>query len=233
MTRTQDMLQELGSTENPLTALEIDQRPLWRGGLHALAVIAVVPLLTVLAVSTTSPHALVAVLVYAVGLTATFGVSALYHRLPHSSPKVRRAYQRADHATIFLGIGGTCTPVCLVGLPPAWGIPVLSIVGAGVAFGIACSFIQRRWAEITSGALYIVVSWVVIITMPALVINQGWAPALLIAIGGVLYTTGAILFARGVPVLSVRVFGYHEVWHTFTILAAGCHFAAVWLLVHP
>ncbi len=221
------MLQELGSCD---VLPPIDERPLWRGWMHQVTVIAAIPWLVLLAVSATSTRALVAVLVYAFGFTATFGVSTLYHRLPHATPAIRSRFQRADHATIFLCIGGTCAPLCLVGLPLAWGIPLLSVVGVGVVVGITCSLIRRRWADITSGALYIVVGWVAIIAMPPLISYRGWWPAVLIALGGVLYTTGAVLFAKGVPALSKRVFGYHEVWHTFTVLAAGCHFAAVWSL---
>lgn len=233
MSRTADVLQELGSCEIvPLVDAAPPQRPLWRGWLHQVTVIAALPLLVVLAVTTSSARELVAVLIYAVGFTATFGVSTLYHRLPHSSPAVRSRFQRADHATIFLCIGGTCAPLCLLGLPAAWGIPLLSVVGMGVAVGMTCALIRRRWAEITSGALYIVVGWVAIIAMPPLIMYRGWTPAILIALGGVLYTVGAVLFAKGVPTLSRRVFSYHEVWHTFTVLAAGCHFAAVWSLTH-
>jgi hemolysin III len=227
MSRAADVLQELGSCDATPT---LDERPLWRGWLHQVTVLVAMPLLVMLAVSATSTRALVAVIVYAVGFTATFGVSTLYHRLPHATPAARSRFQRADHATIFLCIGGTCVPLCLVGLPLGWGIPLLSVVGVGVAVGITCSLIRRRWAEITSGALYIVVGWVAIIAMPPLIDHRGWTPAILIAIGGVLYTTGAVLFAKGVPKLSRRVFGYHEVWHTFTVLAAGFHFAAVWSL---
>jgi hemolysin III len=200
--------------------------------LHQLGVVVSVPMLIILAASTKSAHALVAVLIYAVGLTATFAVSALYHRTPNASARWRSRLQRADHATIYLAIGGTCTPVCLIGLPAAWGVPLLAAVGAGVAGGIACSLIRRRWAEITSGVLYIAIGWSALVVLPPLITHTGWAPALLMTIGGVLYTVGAILFSRGVPQLSQRVFGYHEVWHTFTLLAAGCHFAAVWLLAH-
>lgn len=231
LTRAVDLLRELGSAESLPVVPETTPRPVWRGRLHQLAVVVSIPLMVILAVSTTSAHALVAVVIYGVGLSATFGVSALYHRLVDVPPHWRSRLQRADHATIYLGIGGTCTPVCLVGLPPAWGIPILSVVGVGVTGGIVCSLIRRRWAEITSGVLYIAVGWSVVVAFPPLVIHSGWVPASLVAIGGVLYTVGAVLFSRGVPRLSLRVFGYHEVWHTFTVLAAGCHFAAVWQLV--
>jgi hemolysin III len=230
--RAADILQELGSVDALPVVRDAPQRPLWRGRLHQLGAVVSVPMLIILAASTTSAHALVAVLIYAVGLSATFAVSALYHRTPNAPPRWRSRLQRADHATIYLAIGGTCTPVCLIGLPSAWGVPLLATVAAGVAGGITCSLIRRRWAEITSGVLYIAVGWSTVVVLPPLIRYTGWAPALLIAIGGVLYTVGAILFSRGVPRLSLRVFGYHEVWHTFTLVAAGCHFAAIWLLVH-
>ncbi len=229
--RMVDMLQELGSPETLPVVVEPTLRPLWRGRLHQLGVLVSIPMLVILAVSTTSTRELVAVLIYAVGLSATFGVSAIYHLTPNAPPHWRSRLQRADHATIYLGIGGTGTPVCLIGLPMAWGIPILSVVAAGVAGGIVCSLIRRRWAEITSGVLYIAVGWSVVVALPALVIHSGWVPAMLVALGGVLYTVGAFFFSKGIPQLSLRVFGYHEVWHTFTLLAAGCHFAAVWLLV--
>lgn len=232
LARVANQLQELGSVDALPVSAEPGQRPLWRGRLHQFGVIVSVPMLVILAVSTASATQLVAVLIYAVGLAATFGVSALYHLTPGAPPRWRSRLQRADHATIYLGIGGTCTPVCLIGLPAAWGIPTLAVVGAGVIGGITCSLIPRRWAEIASGVLYIAVGWSVVVVLPALVIHSGWAPALFIAGGGVLYTVGAFLFSKGIPRLSLRVFGYHEVWHTFTLLAAGCHFVAVWLLVH-
>lgn len=230
--RVADLLQELGSPDALPVGVESAPRPRWRGRLHQFGVVVSIPLLVVLAVSTSSTHELVAVLIYAVGLSATFGVSAIYHLTPNAPPRWRSRLQRADHATIYLGIGGTCTPVCLVGLPPAWGIPALAVVGTGVAGGIACSLIPRRWAEVASGVLYIAVGWSVVVVMPPLVIHSGWVPSLLIALGGVLYTVGAFLFSKGIPRLSLRFFGYHEVWHTFTLLAAGCHFVAVWLLVN-
>lgn len=212
-------------------SIESAQRPLWRGRLHQLGVVISVPMLVILVISTSSTAALVAVMVYSVGLSATFGVSALYHRLSNVSPRWRSRLQRADHATIYLAIGGTCTPVCLVGLPAVWGVPMLAVVGVGVAGGIVSSLIRRRWAEITSGVLYIAIGWSVVLVLPPLIIHSGWAPALLVTIGGVLYTVGAFLFSRNIPRLSSRVFSYHEVWHSFTLLAAGCHFAAVSLLV--
>ena len=171
--RAATMLQEIGSADALPVVPEVPLRPLWRGRLHQLGVVICVPPLVILAASTTSTRALVAVLIYAVGLTATFAVSAVYHRLPNVSPRWRSRLQRADHATIYLAIGGTCTPVCLVGLPAAWGIPTLSVVGAGVAGGIVCALIRRRWAEITSGVLYIAVGWSVVVAFPALVIHSG------------------------------------------------------------
>lgn len=227
------MLQELGSVDDLPVFTAAAPRPRWRGRLHQIAVVVSVPLLIVLAASTSSARALVAVLIYAAGLSATFAVSALYHRTPNAPARWRSRFQRADHATIYLAIGGTCAPVCLIGLPLAWGIPMLAVVGAGVAAGITCSLIRRRWAEIASGLLYIVVGWSALVVVIPLINHNGWTPAVLFAVGGVLYTVGAVLFARGVPRLSVHLFGYHEVWHAFTLLAAACHFTAIWLLARP
>lgn len=222
-------LHEKGPSLEFLT--ELASRPLWRGRLHQFAFFTVLPFLSMLLLSATTVKARVAMAVYAVGLSATFGVSAVYHRWAKTE-RSRAIWQRADHATIFLGIAGTFTPICLLGVSSDWAAPLLALVALGAAAGIACALIPRRGASIAAGVLYIVVGWVGALALPALVAHAGWTPALLVAAGGVLYTVGAVLFARGVPRLSPRVFGYHEVWHVFTVLAASCHLLAVWSLAN-
>jgi hemolysin III len=175
--------------------------------------------------------ALVSSLVFVVGIGTTFTVSALYHRLPHATERARAMFRSADHATIFVGIAGSYTPVCALAVPTALGVPLLIGVWLGAGFGAICALSSTRWCRIVHNVMYIALGWVGIVALPSLISGPGWHVALWVIAGGLLYTVGAVLFARQAPRLSPRTFGYHEVWHTFTVAAAGCHFVAVLQLV--
>jgi hemolysin III len=128
---------------------------------------------------------------------------------------------------IYLLIAGTYVPLCLVAMPPAWGIPMLAIVGSLAALGVILKLAFFHGARYVSYSLYIVMGWVAVVATPVLVDNLTGVQFGLIVAGGVAYTVGF-------PVLLVRrpnpwpsTFGYHEVWHLLTVVAAGLHFAAV------
>ena len=168
--------------------------------------------------------------VYGAALLIGYGTSAGYHRLARSE-RATRIMQRLDHSTIFILIVGTYTPVCLLGLPRAWGIPLLSVVGVGALVGILAkqfAFSRLGWLEY---ALYPILGWAAIAAWPALVHSLSGLELTLIVAGGLLYTLG-------IPVLVVErpnpwpyTFGYHEIWHGATVAAGICHFAAVGLLL--
>lgn len=207
------------------------ERPRWRGHIHQWSTVALAPVFVMLVWSAPTWAATVAVAVYAVAISSTFAVSAAYHRLPHATACARAAFRRADHATIFVGIAGTYTPVCLLGLPPVWGLPLLVVAWSVAAVGVTLAVRTSKLATRVEAVLYGVAGWACVVAVPVLVVTVGWAPVALIAAGGVLYSVGALLFARGRPRLRPATFGYHEVWHAFTVAAAVCHLAAIWMLV--
>jgi hemolysin III len=134
---------------------------------------------------------------------------------------------------IFVLIAGTYTPICLLALPPAWGVPLLVVVWAVAIAGIALKMAKLGNGPGSNGSwLYIVMGWAAIVAVPALVTSLTGVQLALMAVGGVLYTGGAIVLARRWPDPLPRTFGYHEIWHTITVAAGGCHFALVALLVH-
>ena len=132
---------------------------------------------------------------------------------------------------IFVLIAGTYTPVSLLVLNGPWAIALLSVVWAGAITGVLLKqFGMERTRKIT-GAMYIVLGWVAVIAAPWFVTRMS-APVLsLIAAGGILYTVGAIIFARKRPDPNPAVFGYHEVWHVAVVAASLCHYVAILLLV--
>ena len=169
---------------------------------------------------------MVAASVYAASLLLLFGTSASYHRLA-KSVRARQIMQRLDHSMIYVLIAGTYVPLCLVGLPRAWGIPVLAVVCVCGAVGMVMKLTCFSRAQWLSYSLYPIMGWVAVIAAPALIAHLTPLQLGLIAAGGVAYSIG-------LPVLLIRrpdpwptVFGYHEVWHLLTVVAAALHFAAV------
>lgn len=202
------------------------QRPTWRGVLHAATALVTVPAGTIMA-AVTHGVAIVATIVFSATLALTFGVSACYHRLARTV-RSQHIMRRVDHAGIYLLIAGTYTPICLLGMPNRWGITMLVVVWVGALCGVALKLSGRAWR--TGTALYLVLGWLAAIALPVLWMTSGPVVAGLVVLGGLIYTAGAVGFATHRPKLAPATFGYHEMWHVATILAAGTHFAAVVLL---
>ncbi len=206
--------------------LSVLERPLWRGAMHAGAFFAAIPAGIVLIVVADGAAATVAAAIYSVTLLLLFGTSASYHRLAHSV-RAREVMQRLDHSMIYLLIAGTYAPICLVALPPAWGIPMLAVVGTLAVIGMVLKLGFFHGARLVSYSLYLVMGWVAIIAAPALVTNlTGLQLGLMIA-GGLAYTVGFPVLVRRRPDPWPKTFGYHEVWHLLVVVAAVLHFAAV------
>jgi len=205
-------------------------KPLWRGRIHQVAFFVSIPAGVALVLVADGWVARVAASVYAISLVALFGASAAYHRGRWTPPALRRM-KRLDHSMIFVLIAGSYTPVALLALDGPWTIVILSIVWTGAATGIVLKLVRIDGFNVLTGALYMVLGWLVVIALPRMI--QGMSPAALVLaiVGGVLYTVGAIVFATRHPDPAPTVFGYHEVWHAFMVAAAACHFAMVTILV--
>ena len=164
-----------------------------------------------------------AVAIYGLGLVALFTGSATYHRWRWDE-RWRPLLRRVDHATIFVFIAATYTPVgVLVVRSPA----LLAVVWAGAALGVAfslCWIDAPRWLQ---ALLYIGLGWVGVTATPSLLHAFGAAPVTLFAAGGILYSAGAVVYARQRPNPWPLTFGFHEIFHAFVIGAAVCHFVAM------
>jgi len=159
-----------------------------------------------------------------------FGTSAGYHRLAHSE-RAQRVMQRMDHSTIFVLIAGSYTPVCLLGLPPAWGIPLLCVVWVGATLGILLKQFAFERLKMLEYALYPMLGWAAVVATPALLKGLTTVELSLLVAGGVLYTVGIPVLVFEKPDPWPRTFGYHEIWHAFTVAAGACHFVTIGLLV--
>jgi hemolysin III len=118
-------------------------------------------------------------------------------------------------------------PLCLVALPASWGIPLLAVVGVGAITGVVLKMSAFRRGQWFSYALYLILGWASIVVAPALWQNLSPIQLGLIIAGGLAYTIGFPVLLTRRPNPWPRSFGYHEVWHSLTVIAAGLHFAAV------
>src|SRR5256714_331501 len=180
-----------------------------------------------------SGHARLAAAIYAFSLAALLGTSALYHRVNWRRPEIRRWIRRLDHSMIFLLIAGTVTPFAVLVLHGAFANAILIAVWAGAAVGIVVELIWVEAPKWASALVYVIVGWIGALAFPAIAIDAGIGAATLIAVGGGLYTAGAVVYARERPDPNPAVFGYHEIFHVLVLAAAAAHFAAIAIYALP
>jgi hemolysin III len=129
---------------------------------------------------------------------------------------------------IYVLIAGTYTPLCLIALPRMWGIPMLVVAWVTALAGVIIKMVRLGVGDGPSGSwLYVVMGWGAVLTLPVLVTSLNAVQLALLGVGGVLYTVGAVVLGRRRPDPAPSHFGYHEVWHSMTIAAGGCHFVLV------
>ena len=208
----------------------VELRPSWRGWMHTVAFFAAIPAGILLIVGAKSTAATVGAAIYMAGLLLGFGTSAGYHRLAKTA-RAQEIMQRLDHSMIFVLIAGTYTPICLLAMPPAWGIPILCVAWVGAALGIVLKQLAFDRLKILEYSLYPILGWIVVIAMPVLWNRLTTTELVLLMAGGLLYTVGIPVLVKERPDPWPRTFGYHEIWHSFTIAAGLCHFLTIDFLV--
>lgn len=199
---------------------EVFAKPLLRGWSHAAAaVVAIAGLVVLILITRNDTAKLVSMVVYGTALVLLFSVSATYH-IFNWPPRVKNWLRRADHATIFVFIAATYTPLMFNVLEGWWRIGVLSAIWLSALAGVAGAAPFLRIPRQLLAALYLAMGWVAVVALIPLTAALGWAAALLIAFGGLQYSLGAAAYAFRRPRLWPRVFGYHEVFHLAVITAS-------------
>jgi hemolysin III len=196
------------------------QKPILRGWSHGVAALVSIAGLVALIVSTRNdPPKLVSMIVYGLGLVLLFGVSATYH-IFNWPPRVKDWLRRADHATIFVFIAATYTPLAFNVLDGWWRIGVLAAIWICAAGGVAGAAPFLRIPRRLLAGLYLAMGWLAVVALVPLTAALGWVAALLIAFGGLQYSLGAAVYAFKRPSPWPRVFGYHELFHLAVITAS-------------
>jgi hemolysin III len=210
--------------------MHMDPRPRLRGVLHQYAFFASLGAGALLVVAARGATERVAAAVFATALATMFGVSAAYHRVVWQ-PRARRWMRRLDHAAIYLLIAGTYTPFALLVLSDVWQWTILPIIWGGAVIAIV---LKMAWVDAPkwlAAVIGIALGWAGLVALPNLWAHAGLMGLAPLLAGGVLYTVGAIVYARSRPDPVPGVFGYHELFHALVIAAAACQYAAVAIFV--
>lgn len=207
-----------------------DRATQWRGRVHQVALVVAIPAAIMLTLSTRSATSRVAATIYGLSLIASYGASSLYNRRL-TTVKFRSWMRWLDHAMIYVLIAGSYTPICLLVAPSPWGVVALSVIWAAAALGATIKFTSLRSKPGVGMALYLIMGWAAVVILPLLFTRMSRTALALLLAGGLLYTAGTVVVYRKSPNPSRRLFGYHEVWHSFVTAASVCHFAMQWLVL--
>jgi len=208
-------------------------KPRLRGVSHKWAFYVSLGLGAALVLTAPSGRAMAAAAVYAACVAILFGTSALYHRIDWRSASARRWMRRLDHSAIFLLIAGSYTPFALLALDGTLADVILVVVWAGAAGGIVLKLVWIDAPKWLVALIYVLLGWVAVAATPELVAELGLTGAGMVGLGGLLYTAGAVIYARQRPDPVPAVFGYHEVFHLLVIVAAGLQYAVIAFWVLP
>jgi hemolysin III len=202
-------------------------RPRLRGLFHQYAFIASLAAGVTLVALAEGARARIACAIYAAALVAMFGASAIYHRVPWRSFRARSWARRIDHSMIFVLIAGTYTPFALLALNGVLPKILLACVWGGAVLGVVlnvCWIDAPKWV---TAPVYLLVGWAGVVAAPQIFTQLSVASAVLVVIGGILYTLGALAYATSWPDPLPATFGFHEVFHVLVIAAAVTQFVAV------
>ena len=206
-------------------------KPRLRGVFHEIGFYAAIGLAVPLTLTAEPGRARLAAIVFAACVAACFGASALYHR-PFWRPKVRARLARVDHAGVYLLIAGTYTPFGLLVLSTGWAVPVLAIVWSGVLTAILLKIIWSSQPKSVAAGIGLGLGWVGVVAFSQL-LKLPVGGLVLVVIGGLAYTAGAVTYALRRPDPFPSVLGYHEIFHVLTLVAVGCQYAAIAFYVLP
>ncbi|WKZ38993.1 MAG: hemolysin III family protein [Anaerolineales bacterium] len=207
------MLKKLREPVNSLTH--------WGG-----AILALIGLIALLIVGWDTPAKVISFAIYGVSLIFMFSASATYHMV-RVKDKALEVFRKVDHAAIFVLIAGTYTPFCVNAFEGFWKWGMLTIIWSLALIGIVVKIFYIGAPRWLNAGIYVLMGWISVAAAgQMLAALPAWVFAWLIA-GGVIYTLGAVVYATKIFNFKPGVFGFHEVWHIFVLIAAAAHYVAV------
>ncbi len=205
-------------------------KPLLRGYLHQEAFFVSLGVGIVMMAQSRWGYPFLASAIYVLGLLLMFGISAIYHR-PHWQPKQRAFMKRLDHSSIFIQIASTFTPLCLLALPSEVGNRLLIIIWSVALLGILQSIFWVKAPKYVTALLYVAMGWIAFPYMSDWKNTLAQNQILFLLLGGITHTVGAVFYALKKPNIVSGVFGYHELFHLFTIIGTAFFYIVIYQLV--
>lgn len=201
-------------------------KPKYRGVLHSWCAVLFIPLGVVLVATAPSARAAVAAWVFAFSAWFVFYASTLFHRTEYDDHGWYR-FRRVDHTAIYLCIAGTSTPLGMLALHgwARWVLLLSTWIGASLGIVLRWTFFHPPFGSMN--ASFIMLGWAPVATSFELYRAVGGTATLLIALGGALYTVGALVVGSQWPDPWPATFGYHEIWHVMVVLALSLHYFVV------
>jgi hemolysin III len=214
--------------EDAIEYADVDKKPTWRGWIHAGTFPVAIVLGIILIVAADGSAAKISSSIFVASSLLLFGTSALYHRI-NWSPKVKAIFKRIDHANIFLLIAGSYTPITVLALPHDKSVLLLWLVWGGAGLGILFRVFwigAPRWLYVP---LYLLLGYAALVFIVDF-FNANAAMMTLILVGGLCYTIGAVAYGLKRPNPIPGVFGFHEIFHFFTLVAFLCHWTGIFIV---
>lgn len=175
------------------------------------------------------PWHLASFLTFGVSLILLYTASSIYHAL-NVSPKATLLLRKLDHVMIFVLIAGSYTPFCLLPLRGPWGWSLFGTIWGLAVLGAVTKLFWMNAPRWLSTAFYLLMGWLVMVAVYPMVQSVETPSLILLAVGGLFYTAGAVLYATKWPNPWPGKFGFHEIWHLFVMAGSSAHFASVALL---
>lgn len=192
----------------------------------AAAILALIGLIALIIISWGEPLKLTSLIIYGISMTLLFTASATYHMVI-STPKVISVLRKFDHAAIYLLIAGTYTPFCMIAFTGFWQWGLLAIIWSLALIGIVIKIFIIRVPRWVNAGVYLIMGWMVILAMKEMLNTLPPMAITWLIIGGIVYTLGAIVYITKKMDFVPGVFGFHEVWHIFVMVAAAAHYISI------
>ena len=191
---------------------------------HLIGSAAAVVGTVVLLLMARSPLAFVAFAIYGASLIGLYSASGIYHAVVCEGGR-ETFLRKLDHTGIFLLIAGTYVPVCLLALPREYGWTFVALQALFALIGVGSTFVLRKFPEVLNVVLYLLMGWMAVAAFGWIGSNWPKQATVLLVIGGLVYTVGAVIFATDSPHLLPGRFSAHDLWHLFVLGGSACHFA--------
>jgi hemolysin III len=180
--------------------------------------------------TTNSALAITSVAIFGVSMLLLYSASATYHMVI-AKDHVIAFLRRLDHSMIFILIAGTYTPFCLISLHGKTGYILFSIITGAAILGVLFKMVWFQCPRWLSTIIYIAMGWMIVVVAGPLSGSLSIMGMYLLALGGIFYTIGGVIYGLKPKFLEFQYMGYHEIFHIFILLGTLAHFLSIFLYV--